>query len=201
ETFTIEDVVDDLPVRVSTQYKTDDGAGSDLAELEGHSGRVEIAVTVENLTLNSTELTYDVAGESRESSALIGTPLSVAGSVELQDTAASNVVVDVEADTTTNGVVSQTTDGDAVVQWGTVLAPPQSEATTTFRLVADVDDFSAPEFDLAVQAGFHTDMSFEGMLSSALDTSSSSEYAMQRKAIELVAEINEVLTRAGTTIT
>ena len=201
ETFTIEDVVDDLPVRVSTQYKTDDGAGSDLADLEGHSGRVEIAVTIENLTLNSTELAYDVAGESRESSALIGTPLSVAGSVELQDTAASNVVVDVEADTTTNGVVSQTTDGDAVVQWGTVLAPPQSEATTTFRLVADVDDFSAPEFDLAVQAGFHTDMSFEGMLSSALDTSSSSEYAMQRKAIELVAEINEVLTRAGTTIT
>lgn len=201
ETFTIEDVVDDLPVRVSTQYKTDDGAGSDLAELEGHSGRVEIAVTVENLTLNSTELTYDVAGESRESSALIGTPLSVAGSVELQDTAASNVVVDVEADTTTNGVVSQTTDGDAVVQWGTVLAPPQSEATTTFRLVADVDDFSAPEFDLAVQAGFHTDMSFEGMLTSAFDTSASSEYAMQQNAIELVAEINEVLTRAGTTIT
>src|SRR5699024_7651832 len=102
---------------------------------------------------------------------------------------------------TTNGVVSQTTDGNAVVQWGTVLAPPQSEATTTFRLVADVEDFSTPEFDLAVQAGFHTDMSFEGMLTSTFDTSASSEYAMQQKAIELVADINEVLTRAGTTIT
>ena len=199
--YTIEEVVEDLPVRVSTQYTTDDGSGSDLKDLEGHTGRVEIAVTVENLTLNSSELTYDVAGESRQTSALVGTPLSVAGSVELEDTTASSVVVDVESDNTTNGVVSQTTDGDAVVQWGTVLAPPQSEATTTFRLVADVEDFSTPEFDLAVQAGFHTDMSFEGMLTSAFDTSASSEYAMQQKAIELVADINEVLTRAGTTIT
>ncbi|GAA4114175.1 hypothetical protein [Enteractinococcus coprophilus] len=199
--YTVEEVVEDLPVRVSTQYTTDEGSGSNLEDLEGHTGRVEIAVTVENLTLNSSDLTYDVAGESRQSSALVGTPLSVAGSVELKDTTASSVVVDVESDNTTNGVVSQTTDGDAVVQWGTVLAPPQSEATTTFRLVADVEDFSTPEFDLAVQAGFHTDMSFEGMLTSAFDTSAGSEYAMQQKAIELVAEINEVLTRAGTTIT
>ncbi|OAV62395.1 coiled-coil domain-containing protein [Enteractinococcus helveticum] len=199
--YTVDEVVEDLPVRVSTQYTTDDDSGSNLEDLEGHTGRVEIAVTVENLTLNSTEVTYDVAGESRQSSALVGTPLSVAGSVELEDTTASNVVVDVESDNTTNGVVSQTTDGDAVVQWGTVLAPPQSEATTTFRLVADVEDFSTPKFDLAVQAGFHTDMSFEGMLTSTFDTSASSEYAMQQKAIELVADINEVLTRAGTTIT
>ena len=199
--YSVEEVVEDLPVRVSTQYTTDDGSGSNLDDLEGHTGRVDIAVTVENLTLDSSEVTYDVAGESRQSSALVGTPLSVAGSVELDDTTASNVVVDVESDNTTNGVVSQTTDGDAVVQWGTVLAPPQSEATTTFRLVADVEDFSTPEFDLAVQAGFHTDMSFEGMLTSTFDNSASSDYAMQQKSIELVADINEVLTRAGTTIT
>ena len=199
--YTVEEVVEDLPVRVSTQYTTDEGSGSNLKDLDGHTGRVDIAVTVENLTLDSTEVTYDVAGESRQSSALVGTPMSVAGSVELEDTTASSVVVDVESDNTTNGVVSQTTDGDAVVQWGTVLAPPQSEATTTFRLVADVEDFSTPEFDLAVQAGFHTDMSFEGMLTSTFDTSASSEYAMQQKAIELVADINGVLTRAGTTIT
>ena len=199
--YSVEEVVEDLPVRVSTQYTTADGSGSNLDDLEGHTGRVDIAVTVENLTLDSSEVTYDVAGESRQSSALVGTPLSVAGSVELDDTTASNVVVDVESDNTTNGVVSQTTDGNAVVQWGTVLAPPQSEATTTFRLVADVEDFSTPEFDLAVQAGFHTDMSFEGMLTSTFDNSASSDYAMQQKAIELVADINEVLTRAGTTIT
>src|SRR5699024_11677674 len=92
-------------------------------------------------------------------------------------------------------------EGDAVVQWGTVLAPPQSEATTTFQLVADVEDFSTPEIDIAVQAGFHTDMSFEGLLTSTFDTSTDSDYAMQQQAIELVAEVNDVSTRAGTTIT
>ena len=201
DSYAIEEVVDDLPVRVSTRYETDDGSGTDLDELEGHTGRVSIEVTVENLTLESSELTYDVAGESRQTPALVGTPLSIAGSTELEGTRASNVVLDSESGDTTNGVVSQTSDGDAVVQWGTVLAPPQSEATTSFQLVADVEDFSAPEIDIAVQAGFHTDMSFEGMLTAAFDTSANSEYAMQQNAIELVAEVNDVLTRAGTTIT
>ena len=201
ESFEVEEVVDDLPVRVSTQYTTKDETGTDLEDLEGHTGRVEIDVTVENLTLESQDLTYDVAGESRETPALVGTPLSIAGSVELEGTGASSVHSDPEADVTTNGVVSQTSEGDAIVQWGTVLAPPQSEATTTFKLVADVEDFAAPEFDIAVQTGFHTDMSFEGMVASAFDTSSSSEYAMQQDAIELVTDVNDVLTSAGTTIT
>src|SRR5699024_7201832 len=100
-----------------------------------------------NLTLTSSDLTYDVAGESRESPALVGTPLSVAGSVELAGIQASEVVSDAESESSTNGVVSQTSEGDAVVQWGTVLAPPQSEATTTFQLVADVDDFDVPDID------------------------------------------------------
>lgn len=201
DAFAVEDVVDDLPVRVTTQYETEDGSGSSLEDLEGHSGRVAIDVTVENLTLDSSELTYDVVGESRQSPALVGTPLSVAGSVEMEGIRASDVVVDPESNVSTNGVVSQNSEGDAIVQWGTVLAPPQSEATTTFQLVADVDDFSAPEFDIAVQSGFHTDMSFESMVSAAFDTSATSEYGMQQNAIELVADVNDVLTRAGTTIT
>ncbi|HEY4577122.1 MAG TPA: hypothetical protein VIG67_04635 [Yaniella sp.] len=201
ESFAVEDVVDDLPVRISTRYETDEGTGTNLDDLDGHTGRVNIEVTVENLTLDSSELTYDVAGESRQTPALVGTPLSVAGSTELEDTRASDIILDAESGTTTNGVVSQTSEGDAVVQWGTVLAPPQSEATTTFQLVADVEDFSTPEIDIAVQAGFHTDMSFEGLLTSTFDTSGNSDYAMQQQAIELVAEVNDVLTRAGTTIT
>lgn len=199
--YDVAEVVNDLPVRVSTQYTTDDDTGSNLDDLEGHTGRVEIAVTVENLTLESEELTYDVAGESRETPALVGTPLSIAGSVELEGTGASNILVDPESETSTNGVVSQNTEGNAVIQWGTVLAPPQSEATTTFQVVADVEDFEAPGIDISVQPGFHTDMTFEGMLTSAFDTSPSSDYGMQQKAIELVAEVNDVLTRAGTTIT
>ena len=56
--YSVEEVVEDLPVRVSTQYTTDDGSGSNLDDLEGHTGRVDIAVTVENLTLDSSEVTY-----------------------------------------------------------------------------------------------------------------------------------------------
>lgn len=201
DSFAAEDVVGELPVRVTTQYETEEDSGSNLEDLEGHSGRVAIDVTVENLTLDSSELTYDVAGESRETSALVGTPLSVAGSIEMEGIGASDVVLDPESDSSTNGVVSQNAEGDAIVQWGTVLAPPQSEATTTFQLVAEVDDFSAPDFDLAIQPGFHTDMSFEGMVSAAFDTSATSEYGTQQEAIELVADVNDVLTRAGTTIT
>ncbi|HAQ9640160.1 TPA: hypothetical protein IYE67_003092, partial [Enterococcus faecium] len=59
---TPSDVADDLPIRVTTSYRTSDGSGSDLADLEGHDGRVEIDLTVENLTVAPQQLTYDAAG-------------------------------------------------------------------------------------------------------------------------------------------
>lgn len=201
--FKPADVVDDLPVRVSTHYRTDTASGPDLNDLSGFSGRVEIDITVENLTVAAKELSYDAAGQSRTAAALVGTPLSIAASTELSGTQASQLAFDNAASgqSGTNGIVSSATDGDAIVQWAALLAPPQSSATTVFRMVADVDDFSVPVIDIAVQAGLNTDLSFDGVVNAAFDTGPTSELALQQRTIELVAEVNGVLARAGATIT
>lgn len=198
--YETRDVVADLPVRVSTSYRTDEGVGQNLADLDGYDGHVEIRVELENLTVTPMELQFDAAGQSRTSPALVGTPLSIAASTVLADIAPENLAFG-DGEASTSGVVSVNDSGETVVQWATVLAPPQSRATTAFTLVADVTDFTVPAIDIAVQAGLHTDLSFEGTVVSALDGSATSELGMQQRAISLVTEVNGVLSRAGGTIT
>ncbi len=193
----------DLPLRVTTQYTTSKGTGSDLADLDGYSGRVEIDLTIENLTVRSQNLTYDVAGSSRTTPALVGAPFSVAASTVLSGTKADAIVTDsADADgTATDGVVSTNADGDAVVQWGRLLAPPRSGASSTLHLVADVKEFSAPSIDIAAQPGITTDLTTSGVLGGAFGSADDSELALQRRTIDLIAQVNEVLARAGGTIT
>ncbi|PYY34748.1 hypothetical protein DEI89_07550 [Curtobacterium sp. MCBD17_030] len=192
----------DLPLRVTTQYTTAKKSGTDLADLAGYSGRVEIDLTVENLTVRSRNLTYDVAGASRTTPALVGAPFSIAASTVLPGTKPSNIVTDTSDDATaTDGVVSANGDGDAVVQWGRLLAPPTSGASTTLHLVANVDDFAAPSFDMAAQPGISTDLSSTGVVDAAFGSDTDSELALQRRTIDLISQVNEVLARAGGTIT
>lgn len=192
----------DLPLRVTTQYTTSKKSGTDLADLAGYSGRVEIDLTVENLTVRSRNLTYDVAGASRTTPALVGAPFSIAASTVLTGTAPNRVVTDsADAGTATDGVVSANGDGDAVVQWGRLLAPPTSGASSTLHLVANVEDFAAPSFDLAAQPGVSTDLSSTGVMDAAFGSDTDSELALQRRTIDLISQVNEVLARAGSTIT
>lgn len=192
----------DLPLRVTTQYTTAKKSGTDLADLAGYSGRIEIDLTVENLTVRSRNLTYDVAGASRTTPALVGAPFSIAASTVLPGTKPSNIVTDTSDDATaTDGVVSANGDGDAVVQWGRLLAPPTSGASTTLHLVANVDDFAAPSFDMAAQPGISTDLSSAGVVDAAFGSDTDSELALQRRTIDLISQVNEVLARAGGTIT
>lgn len=197
--YETRDVVSDLPVRVTTSYRTDEGGGADLADLAGYDGKVEIAISLENLTVASQELTYDAAGQSRVTPALVGAPLSIAASTTLEGVKPDRLAFGAE-DNGTSGVVSVTPAGDSVVQWATLLAPPQTEATTTFKLTADVQDFTVPDIDIAVQVGLQTDLSFDGVVTSAFDSQSSSELGMQQRAIGLVTDVNGVLNRAGDTI-
>ncbi|WP_041767688.1 hypothetical protein [Leifsonia xyli] len=67
--YRAEEVVDDLPVRVITQYRTDKGSGSDLSDLKGYTGRLELSVAVENLTVAPRSVSYDVTGSQRTSPA------------------------------------------------------------------------------------------------------------------------------------
>jgi hypothetical protein len=192
----------DLPLRVTTQYTTAKKSGTDLADLAGYSGRVEIDLTVENLTVRSRNLTYDVAGASRTTPALVGAPFSIAASTVLPGTKPSKIVTDMSDDATaTDGVVSANGDGDAVVQWGRLLAPPTSGASTTLHLVANVDDFAAPSFEMAAQPGISTDLSSTGVVNAAFGSDTDSELALQRRTIDLISQVNEVLARAGSTIT
>ncbi|MDF2993260.1 MAG: phage-related tail protein [Microbacterium sp.] len=201
-TFTPADVADDIPVRIRTSYRTADSSGTDLSDLAGYSGRVEIDVTVENLTVKPQQLTYDAAGQSRTREALVGAPLTIAASTVLGGVAPSRVVIDSDTDAAvTNGVLSRSDEGDAVVQWASLLAPPSGRASSTLTLVADVDDFSVPAFDIAVQPGISTDASLGGVLDAAFNDDPTSQLALQRRTIEVVAAVNEVLGRAGTTIT
>ena len=201
-TFTPADVADDIPVRIRTSYRTADSSGTDLSDLKGYSGRVEIDVTVENLTVKPQQLTYDAAGQSRTREALVGAPLTIAASTVLGGIAPSRVVIDSDTDAAvTNGVLSRSDDGDAVVQWASLLAPPSGRASSTLTLVADVDDFSVPAFDIAVQPGISTDASIGGVLDAAFNDDPTSQLALQRRTIEVVAAVNDVLGRAGTTIT
>ena len=200
--YTPEEVVDDLPIRVSLQYRAGNKSGSDLTELQGHTGPIEIDLTVENLTVKPQVIDYDAAGEARSDTALVGAPLTIAASTELAGTRVDNIVPSsADGSAGTNGVLSRTDDGAAVVQWATILAPPSSGASTTLRLVADVRDFQVPEFTLAVQPGLNTDLSAEGLVAGAFASGTSSEMELQLRTISLISDVNTVLTKAGSTIT
>ena len=201
-TYDTAQVVGELPVRVSLQYRAGEKSGSDLAELKGHTGPVEINLTLENLTVKPQTIQYDAAGQARSDTALVGAPLTIAASTKLPGIRADDVTPgSADGTTGTNGVLSSTEDGATVVQWATVLAPPRSGASTTLRLAADVKDFQVPEFDVAVQPGLNTDLSANGVLASAFSSGTGSEMELQRRTISLVSDVNTVLAKAGSTIT
>ncbi|AZZ55752.1 hypothetical protein [Rathayibacter iranicus] len=193
-------VAGDLPVRVRTSYRTADSAGTNLADLRGYAGRVEISLAVENLTVHAEDVTFDVAGGATSRSALVGAPLTLAASTVLPGVSPSRVVTAAETGAVTNGVLSRDDAGDAVLQWASLLAPPTGGANATLTLVADVSDFAVPSFDLAVQPGLATDPTPAGALEAAFDTSPASALALQRRTIDVITSVDELLTRAGTTV-
>lgn len=203
-------VVDELPVRVLTSYQTDQRAGTDLGELKGYTGRVRIDLRVENLTVRPQQVRYDVAGRSRTSTAMVGAPLTVVASAALPGTDPSKVVTtapdgkagagQANAAGATNGVLSQSPDATTQVQWATILAPPQLDATATLRLVVDAQDFAPPTIDLSVQPGLVTDPSLGALVDAAFSPQSSTELELQSRTIKLVGNVNQVLVRASDTI-
>ena len=200
--YSPQDAVAELPVRVLTAYRTDEGSGTDLSELSGYTGRVQIDLTVQNLTMTPKTLQYDVDGSSRSRAALVGAPLTVVASTALDGTDASAVVTPSDKVTapSTNGVLSQASDGTTQVQWATILAPPQIGPSATLSLVVDAKDFRTPSFDLSVQPGLVTDPSVGALVDAAFQPGDSSERKLQARTIELVGEVNTVLARAGQTI-
>ena len=190
------DVAKDLPVRVRTAYRTADGAGTDLSEIAGYTGRVTVDVFVENLTVKPQSLTYDVAGTAHTRTALVGAPLTLSAAVSLDTDPDSVITASSDAQGVTNGVLSRTGDGKSQVQWAALLAPPQLGATADLRLVVDAVDFKVPEFDLSVQTGLITDPSVQGLMDAAFRTDTGSQLALTTSTIEVLSQVNESLAKA-----
>lgn len=192
---------DDLPVRVVTSYRTTKKSGTDLSDLAGYDGPVQIQLTVQNLTVKPRTLTYDVAGRQQTRQALVGAPLTVVASTVLDGVRPAEVRrTEGSALAATNGVLSQNQKGHAQVQWAAVLAPPQLASSTTMTLSLEARDFKVPDFDLSVEPGIVTDASVSAVLDRAFNPAGSEEMRLQQRTIDLMGQVNSVLTRAGATI-
>ena len=200
--FKVKDVINDVPVRVSTQYQSSKGTGTNLKDLNGYSGELTIKVTVENLTLKSQEVSYDAGGTKRTNQALVGVPFTVAGSVSLDNVKSNQIITsgDKTDDSATNGVISTTGDGKANVQWGAILAPPTSGASTSFTLKVNAQDFKAPDFDIAVQPGFASDLSGESVLNNSFNKNDANQVAMLQRTIDLVNSVDSTITSASSQV-
>lgn len=193
-------VGDELPIRVLTSYRLGSRSGTNLNDLKGKSGRIYIDVTVQNTTVRPTLLTYDSEAQSKTAPALVGTPLTVVASADLGETDLSQVVSSDSGETgATNGVVSRDGDGNARVQWATMLAPPRLAASATFTLVQDAIDFEPPAFDVSVQTGLVTDTSVSRLVDSAFADDNGTQELTSR-TVALLGSVGTVLTDASTVL-
>jgi len=180
-----------LPVRVSTSWWMDGQTGTDLSALKGKSGRVRIAINVDNLTLKPQEVSVEEQGARYRQYTLVGVPLTVTAATRLgKNTLGDIVTTDDGSGQVTNGVASQANTGESVIQWAALLAPPILPSVTTFNLVMDVNKFTPPEFDITVQPGLSTDPSFEQILAlaSGLESSESSREQITLDVVMNVAD-------------
>ncbi|WP_141787577.1 hypothetical protein [Oryzihumus leptocrescens] len=190
--------VRDLPVRVVTSYRAGNRSGSDLRDLRGYTGPLQIDLTVQNTTVHPEPLSYDQAGARRQQYALVGVPLTVVASADLGPASLRQVVT--QSDTgapVTNGVLSQTSEGVGHVQWASLLAPPQLAPSATFSLVEDAKNFQVPSFDLGVQLGLATDDSTRSLVHSAFGDGGSSQLRLESDTIKLIGRVASVLADAG----
>ena len=195
-------VTDQLPVRVLTSYQTEKSSGTNLKDLTGYTGRVTIDLTVQNLTVKPQRISYDAGGRSRTATAMVGAPLTVVASASLPGVDPATVVTEpsdsaADPSAATNGVLSRSANQTTQVQWATILAPPQLSATATLRLVVDAKDFTVPTVDVGVQPGLVTDPSVGALVDAAFNPKNSDELALVQRTIQVVGDVNDVLTRAS----
>lgn len=198
--FKPKDVVNDLPVRVSLQYSTERGSGTNLNDLNGYSGEITIKVTVENLTVKTQDVTYDASGTSRTSPAPVGTPFSIAASTVLSGSPTQVITTPDAADSSTNGVVSTNDEGKAVVQWGAISAPPVTGSSSSFVLKVKAKDFSAPTFNISVQPSFASDLSGAGIITNGFTSQDASQVALLQRTIDTVNDVNSTLNSASSQV-
>ena len=162
-----------VPIRVSTAWWHDGSSGTDLADLNGVSGRISIGITVENLTMQPSEIYIEKDGAKYRQFVQVGIPFTVVLSTELKLEALGEIVTTGEDGQFTNGVAGITNDATQV-QWAAMLAPPLLAPVTTFQLVVDTEKFKVPQFDMMIHPGIYTDPSLTSIFGAAFGVDSTS---------------------------
>ncbi|MDO4898079.1 MAG: hypothetical protein Q3965_02115 [Rothia sp. (in: high G+C Gram-positive bacteria)] len=199
--FQTRDVVNNLPVRITTRYQTKDKIGSNLADLQGYTGDITIDISVENLTVHPQTLTYDLAGTSHSKNALVGVPLSIVASTTFEGVGPEKVHSEATLNQgKTNGIISTNSSGDALIQWGKILAGPSTGANATFTVDVQAENFQVPEFNIGVHTGLSTDLTTAGAVTSTFTNQSDSELELMQQTVNVVTEANQALTDASTII-
>ncbi|MDR1187115.1 MAG: hypothetical protein LBK95_06640 [Bifidobacteriaceae bacterium] len=192
------DAVDQLPARIQTAWWSEGATGTDLSELKGRSGRIAVALSVQNLTAAPTEVSFESDGLRYRQQALVGVPLTVVATANLGKIDLESVVQDASqanSEQATDGVVSTTASGEVLVQWARLLAPPMLSATGTFNLIVETDGFILPVFDITIQPGLVTDPSVEQLVTRAFG-SDGDVARLEESTIGLVLNVNERLQEA-----
>lgn len=181
----------DLPVRVLTSWTTDGKSGSDLRRVVGASGKVQVDLSLQNVTGKVENVSVDASGESLTRAQLVATPFTVVASTRL-DSVSPEQVITGEPGTAgvTNGVVS-VDDEETVVQWAATLAPPVLAGDVTFSLVLDVENFTVPEINIAAAPGFG--------LNSLQEDGGKSDVVAQ--TISTLSDVGMVLAESGKSLT
>lgn len=190
-----------LPVRISTSYTTTEKSGSNLTDLRQANGRIRIDLQIHNLTVKPETITVDANGQSLKRRELIGTPLTVVASTTLPGAPAQVVTSEIpEIGATTNGVVSQDAEGNTIIQWATVLAPPAFQASGHFSLVVDANNFAVPSFAISVQPGIIADASSTRLFEDALHPENTPEARLTADTINVLTQARDVFTESGKTL-
>ena len=94
-------------------------------------------------------------------------------------------------------MISSNSDGKAVVQWGTIITPPTTEANASLVLKMDAKDFKVPNFDIAVQPGFADSLSSENVLTNGFNKNDQNQMALLQRTMKVVSDVNGTLLSAS----
>ena len=192
-----------LPVSVMVGWVANGRTGTDLSQIAGASGTVEVDVTVTNTTVHSQLVTYTDSTGTHQAYALVGAPITVEASADLANGSFSQVQAPASGSASTgqntNGVIS-TSGSQTQVQWETILAPPALSATTTFRLVEQTSKFVVPTFDISAQPGLITNPSTAQLIGAAFGGQSGSNadvlLNVENQTISLIDTVQQQLAQA-----
>lgn len=156
-----------LPVSLQFSYIYRGRTGTNLSDLRGKRGAVEIDVTVKNATQEQYEWTDQTNGNSY--TALNSEPVTVLLSATVPQHSFASLGAPPSGTTpqsaTSAGVIGVSSSGAPLVQWGSILAPPVLSGTSTFRLRETTQHFTLPTFTLVANPGIVTDASLSAFFS------------------------------------